>query len=73
MTTGMSAQVLKVCMASPLDIPVFKDDAMQDYVHYLQGQWRSQEYKNQFEEAGKLVLGEFVNLDVVFKTKKLCG
>jgi hypothetical protein len=70
MTADMSVQVLNASMTSPLDIPGFKDDAVKDYVQYLQGQWRSQEYKDQFEEAGKLVLGEFIDLDVVFKDQK---
>ena len=66
-TAGTSAQALNASMAGPLDIPGFKDDAVKDYVQFLQGQWRNHEYEDQFEEAGKIVLSEFVDLDVVFR------
>ncbi|KAI4128553.1 MAG: hypothetical protein LQ347_004134 [Umbilicaria vellea] len=65
MTAGTSAQVLNTSMTSSLDIPGFKDDAVKDYVQYLQGQWRSQEYKDQFEKAGKAVLDGYLDLDEV--------
>jgi hypothetical protein len=39
---------------------------VKDYVQYLQGQWRSQEYKDQFEKAGKAVLDGYLDLDEVY-------
>ncbi|KEF51031.1 uncharacterized protein A1O9_12915 [Exophiala aquamarina CBS 119918] len=55
---------------SALEIPGFRDDAVQDYVRYLQGTVRSQRHKAEYEKAGNIVLEDLLDLDQVFRDYK---
>lgn len=68
--SGTVAQALTTGAASPLDIPGYRDDAVKDYVQYLQGQWRSEKHKDQFEKAGNVVLDGYLDLDQVYKEQQ---
>lgn len=48
---------------SALDIPGFRDDAVRDYVEYLQGNVRNKKHRDEFEKVGKIVLDELLDLD----------
>lgn len=52
---------------SALDIPGFRDDAVRDYVRYLQGKVRSKKHRDEFEKAGKIVLDNFLDLEQVYQ------
>jgi hypothetical protein len=52
---------------SALDIPGYRDDAVKDYIQYLQGKVRSKPHKEQFEKAGNIVLDDFLDLDQVYQ------
>lgn len=52
---------------SALDIPGYRDDAVKDYVHYLQGKVRSKRHQTEFEKAGNIVLDDFLDLDQVYQ------
>jgi hypothetical protein len=62
-TSGTVAQASITSLASPLDMPGYKDDAVKDYIPYLQDQWSSEKYKYQFEKAGNVVLDGYIDLD----------
>lgn len=48
---------------SALDIPGFRDDAVQGYVEDLQGNVRNKKHGDEFEKVGKIVLDELLDLD----------
>ncbi|KIV89770.1 hypothetical protein PV10_07148 [Exophiala mesophila] len=50
---------------SALNIPGYHDDAVKDYVRYLQGQVRNERHQAEFEKAGDIVLEDFMDLDQV--------
>ncbi|KIW36635.1 uncharacterized protein PV06_11147 [Exophiala oligosperma] len=52
---------------SALDIPGFRDDAVKDYVHYLQSKVRNKRHQAEFEKAGNIVLDDFLDLDQVYQ------
>jgi len=55
---------------SALEIPGFRDDAVQDYVRYLQGTVRSKRHKAEYEKAGNIVLEDLIDLDQVYRDYK---
>jgi hypothetical protein len=55
---------------SALDIPGYRDDAVQDYVEYLKGKVRNKKHRDEFEKAGKIVLDELLDLDQVYQENK---
>jgi hypothetical protein len=50
---------------SALDIPGYRDDAVQDYVRYLQGKVRSRKHREEFQKCGDLVLDNLSDLEEV--------
>ncbi|KIW36996.1 uncharacterized protein PV06_10894 [Exophiala oligosperma] len=45
---------------SALDIPGYRDDAVWDYVEYLQGKVRNHRHREEFQKAGSIELDELL-------------
>ena len=60
---GTSASPLQT--VSVLDIPGYRDDAVQDYVRYLQGKVRSKKHREEFRKCGDIVLDNLSDLEEV--------
>lgn len=68
--TGSRSSISPPKPVSALDIPGYRDDAVQDYVEYLKGKVRNKKHRDEFEKAGKIVLDELLDLDQVYQENK---
>ena len=54
---------MNISKVSALEIPGFYDDAIREYVQFLQDKWRSKRHKDEFDKAGGAVLDEYIDLE----------